>query len=195
MRIEIIGKNYVVGEKLKNIIEKKSEKLGRYFNNSNKAESKLSSYIEKDGAVIKFICSQEKNKERYTLEATIYFGDRIIRAEETSDNMYSNVDMVIPKLERQIRKYRTKLEKKIKSTKELENGLHFGDDSSVKELPQLKAVRSKKFELKPLSLDGAIDELELLDHDFFIYLNDETGKVNVVYKRIKGNVGVIECEY
>lgn len=194
MRIEIIGRNYVVGEKLKSIIEKKCEKLRRYFNNSNKGESKLSSFIEKDGAVIKFICSQEKNKERYTLEATIYFGDRIIRAEETSDNMYSNVDLVVPKLERQIRKYRTKLEKKIKATKGFENGF-LDDDVDDSNIPQLKAVRSKKFELKPLSLDGAIDELELLDHDFFIYLNDETGKVNVVYRRINGNVGVIECMY
>lgn len=193
MRIEIIGKNYVVGEKLKNIIEKKCEKLDRYFSNSNKTESKLSSYIEKDNAVIKFICSQEKNKERYTMEATIYFGDRIIRAEETSDNMYNNIDLVIPKLERQVRKYRTKLEKQIKTSKEIDNGCF--DIEENNQQPQLKAVKTKKFELKPLTLEGAIDELELLDHDFFIYLNDETGKVNVVYKRIKGNVGVIECIY
>lgn len=192
MRIEIIGKNYVVGEKLKNIIEKKCEKLDRYFNNSNKTESNLSSYIEKDNAVIKFICSQEKNRERYTMEATIYFGDRIIRAEETSDNMYNNIDLVIPKLERQVRKYRTKLEKQIKAVKEIDNGCLEDEENHQ---PQLKAVKTKKFELKPLSLEGAIDELELLDHDFFIYLNDETGKVNVVYKRIKGNVGVIECIY
>lgn len=84
MRIEIIGRNYNVPDRLKSVIERKFEKLNKYFD-KKETESKLSSYIEKDGAVAKFVCTQEKNRERYTLEATIYFGDRMIRAEETSE--------------------------------------------------------------------------------------------------------------
>ena len=87
MRIEIIGRNYNVPDRLKSVIERKFEKLNKYFD-KKETESKLSSYIEKDGAVAKFVCTQEKNRERYTLEATIYFGDRMIRAEETSENIY-----------------------------------------------------------------------------------------------------------
>lgn len=183
MRIEIVGRNYTPGEKLKNIITKKAEKLERFFD-GEKPESKLSSFIEKD-AVAKFVCSQEGNKEKYTLEATVYFGDRIVRAEETSSNMYDNVDFVIPKLERQVSKLRTKFSKKIKE----ESDLPFAEDIV------LKPVRTKKFELVPMSIDAAIEELDLLDHDFYVYLNAETGMVNVVYKRVKGDVGVIECIY
>lgn len=115
MRIEIIGRNYNVPDRLKSVIERKFEKLNKYFD-KKETESKLSSYIEKDGAVAKFVCTQEKNRERYTLEATIYFGDRMIRAEETSENIYDNVDVVIPMLERQMRKVRTKIEKAISRT-------------------------------------------------------------------------------
>lgn len=191
MRIEIIGRNYNVPDRLKSVIERKFEKLNKYFD-KKETESKLSSYIEKDGAVAKFVCTQEKNRERYTLEATIYFGDRMIRAEETSENIYDNVDVVIPMLERQMRKVRTKIEKSYKSH---DNGAISDDFADVPDLPELKPVRTKEFELKPLTVDAAIDQLTILDHDFFLYLNPETGKVNVVYKRHKGDVGVIECIY
>lgn len=190
MRIEIIGRNYSPSEKLRSVIEKKSEKLNRYFVSDGKPESKLSSYFEKEDAFIKFVCTKDNNKERYTLEATLRFGDRILRVEEASDNPYESVDVIIPKLERQIRKLRTKVEKRIKSSSADANL-----ETDEMPLTPLKAVRTKKFELKPLSVEAAIDELDYLDHDFFIYLNAETGKVNVVYKRTKGDVGVIECDY
>ncbi len=191
MRIEIIGRNYNPPERLKTVIEKKTEKLNRYFANGGE-ESKLSSFIDKD-AVAKFVCSQEKTRERFTLEATIYFGDRMIRAEETSDNIYDNIDVVIPKLERQMRKLRTKIEKTIKDRTPIPS-LELFDDEPLPE-PDLKAVRTKQFELKPLTVEAAIEQLELLDHDFYLYLNPETGKVNCVYKRHKGDAGVIECQY
>lgn len=189
MRIEIIGRNYNPPERLRNVIEKKAGKLNRYFDTTEN-ESNLSSYIDKD-ALAKFVCSQEKARERYTLEATIYFGDRIVRAEETSDNIYDNIDEVIPKLERQIRKLRTKIEKNIKAAADIAPVA----ESAENEDEELKVVRTKTYELKPLAVDAAIEQLEMLDHNFFIYLNPETGKVNVVYKRIKGDVGVINCEY
>ena len=139
MRIEIIGRNYNVPDRLKSVIERKFEKLNKYFD-KKETESKLSSYIEKDGAVAKFVCTQEKNRERYTLEATIYFGDRMIRAEETSENIYDNVDVVIPMLERQMRKVRTKIEKSYKSR---DNGAISDDFADVPDLPELNPSARK----------------------------------------------------
>ncbi|MEG1612794.1 MAG: ribosome-associated translation inhibitor RaiA [Clostridia bacterium] len=193
MRIEFIGRNYTPSERLKSVVEKKFDKLDRYFDTYGKPESKLSSFIEKDNAVAKFVCSQEKNKERYTLEATVHFGDRIIRAEETASSIFDTIDVVIDRLERQVSKLRTKFEKDIKSPVDLTLE-YLNKENNLDEF-KMKAVKSKKFQLTPLSTEGAIDELILLDHDFFIYLNAETGKVNVVYKRHKGDVGVIECDY
>lgn len=189
MRIDIIGRNYNPPERLRNVIEKKSEKLNRYFDVSEN-ESHLSSFIDKD-AVAKFVCSQEKNRERFTLEGTIYFGDRIVRVEETSDNIYDNVDKVIPKLERQIRKLRTKFEKSFKAP---QDAITPSNDAEEEE-KSLKVVRTKHYELKPMTDEQAIEQLEMLDHNFFIYLNPDTGKVNVMYKRNSGDVGVINCDY
>lgn len=180
MRIEIIGRNYTVSDRLRTLIEKKSEKLARYFDS------------RRPDTVIKYVCSED-NKGKFTFEGTIFVGDRILRAEETSVNIYDNLDVVIPKIERQIRKHRTRLEKQFKANGAditLENG-----DAPEEKQQELKAVRKKEFELKPMSLEDAIAELEMLDHDFYIFLNDENGKVNVVYKRVKGNVGLIECSY
>lgn len=185
MRIEIIGRNYNPPERLRNVIERKAAKLGRYFDERDR-ESALSSRIDKD-AVAKFVCASENNGGRFTLEGTVYFGDRIIRAEETSDNIYDNIDEVIPKLERQVRKLRTKFERDIRAGSPAE--------PEEREERKLKVMRVKEFELKPLSTEAAIEQLEMLDHNFFIYLNPETGRVNVVYRRREGGVGVINCDY
>ena len=101
MRIEIIAKNYKLGEKLKDIIEKKLEKFARYF---------------EDDATAKVIL-REINQDKDAMEITVNFGGgKIMRAEVVSDNMYDNIDLVLPKLERQVRKYRTKLGKKVKES-------------------------------------------------------------------------------
>lgn len=175
MRIEIIGTNYTPSNQLKELIGKKAAKLDRFFS---------------DGDTAKFVCSQVKGKDRFTLEATIYFNGNMLRVEETSDNIYDNVYVIIPKIERMIRKYRTKLDKKLKEDAFSEKFLA-SEDVPLK--PEV--VKNKKFGLKPLSKDDAISELELLDHDFYLYLNENTGMVNVAYKRKDGNVGIIECVY
>ena len=101
MRIEIIAKNYKLGEKLKEIIEKKLDKFSRYF---------------EENATAKVILKQI-NQDKDAMEITINFGGgKIMRAEIVSDNMYDNIDLILPKLERQVRKYRTKLGKKVKES-------------------------------------------------------------------------------
>ncbi|MBP5610409.1 MAG: ribosome-associated translation inhibitor RaiA, partial [Clostridia bacterium] len=95
MKIDIVGKNYSVSDKLDDIIRKKAQRLDRFFS---------------DDVTARVVCKEE-HKGRYTLELTIIVNGTVIRSEETSDNMYSNIDIVVPKIDRQIRKHRTRLTK------------------------------------------------------------------------------------
>ena len=175
MKIEIIGTNYTPTQTLKNLIEKKAEKLECFF---------------KDDTTAKFVCSQSGAKERYTLEATIWFNGDLIRVEEVSDNMYDNAYAIFPKIERMVRKYRTKLNKKLKET--AFDGAFMEEDISQRK-PEV--VKVKQFGLKGLTKEEAMADLEMSGYDFYLYLNVDTGMVNCVYRRHDGNVGIIECVY
>ena len=164
MKIEIIARNYRLTDRLEEVINKKMEKFSRYF---------------EDDAVAK-IFLKETGKERYVMEITIFFGNNMVRSEVASDNMYNNIDLALPKIEGQIRKYRTKLSKLKKSA---------FDEASM--YPQ----SAKSMALKKIDLEEAVADMELTDHDFYVFLNDKTGKVNVLYKRKAGNLGCIEAEY
>ena len=173
MRVEIVSKNYKVSDHIKDIIEMKLEKFGRYF---------------EDDAVSK-IMLKEIGKEKYVMEITIFFGGNMVRSEVTSDNMYNNIDIALPKIEGQIRKHRTKLGKMRKSALEAE---------SMYDIPQAKEkelVKTKSFQLKKISVAEAIAEMELVDHDFFAFVNESNGMVNIVYRRTDGNVGLIDLVY
>ncbi len=181
MRIDIVGKNYSVSDKLDDIIRRKAERLDRFFS---------------DDVTARVVCKEE-HKGRYTLEVTIIVDGAVIRSEETSDNMYSNIDVVIPKIDRQIRKHRTRLNKKIKdsyfnfSAAEAE-AIEMSDPQEA-EIPVI--VKTKKFELLPMSVEEAIEQMDLLENKFFVYLNPTTGKVNIVYRRYDETVGLIEPQY
>ena len=173
MRIELNARNYKVSDRLEEIINKKMEKFARYF---------------EDDAVAKITMREVKNK--YAMEITIFFGgDNMVRSEVISDNMYNNIDLALPKIEGQIRKYRTKLGKKIRQAALDEASLYAAPAVPEKER---QLVRNKTIELKKINVDEALEEMELVDHDFFIFLNDKTGLVNVVYRRADGNAGLIE---
>ena len=171
MRIEIIAKNYKLSEKLKDIIEKKLDKFSRYFEEDAKAK------------VI-----QDKD----AMEITINFGGgKIMRAEVVSDNMYDNIDIILPKLERQVRKYRTKLGKKVKESAFDMEAL-YGDSEPTRELA---VARIKETEVRKMSVKDAIAEMELLDHSFYVFINEANGLVNIVYKRAAGDVGLLDLIY
>ncbi|MDE6276221.1 MAG: ribosome-associated translation inhibitor RaiA [Clostridia bacterium] len=174
MRIEIIARNYKLTDNLEEIINKKMEKFSRYF---------------EDDAVAK-IFLKETGKERYVMEVTIFFGNNMVRSEVASDNMYKNIDLALPKIEGQIRKHRTKLGKLKKSALE-------GDTMYPQQAEQSKmeVIRTKTMALKKIDLEEAVEDMELIDHDFYIFLNNGTGKVNVLYKRKAGNLGCIELDY
>jgi len=146
--------------------------LERYFENIDEAIATLS--VE---------------KERHIVEVTVPLnGGMLLRGEEETNDMYASVDLVMEKLERQIEKYKTKIARKMKDGKLLD--LAAGQEKAAEEEPRL--VRTKRFAMKPMPVEEAILQMNLLGHDFFVFSNAETEEVNVVYRRRDGNYGLIE---
>lgn len=175
MRITVSGKNIEVTSALKSIVESKLSKLDKYFNPDVEAQATLS-----------------VQKNRQIIEVTIPFGGVILRGEEENDDMYASIDSVVGKLEGQIRKQKTKLQKK----KHLESlRFQFIPDVVDEDKEEHKIVKTKRFAIKPMSAEEAVLQMELLGHSFFVYQDADNSEVNVVYKRRDGNYGLIEPEF
>ena len=119
---------------------------------------------------------------------TIPVNKSVIRAEAYDNDMYCAVDEVVSKLSKQLRKLKTKLKSRGNQTIRFENI----DDSSIENTNENSVIKRKKFELTPMSEDEAILQIELVGHDFYMFLNEKTDSVNVLYKRKDGNYGIIE---
>lgn len=175
MRISYISKDYKITNKFKEILEKKLEKLEKYFSKS--FDIKVNCHTQGDDL---------------KLELTINGDGMFVRSEVVSSNMYNNIDLAMPKIEKQIVKASSRSKSK-QSIKDFANNLEFLTEMPV--LDTSKVVKKKSFELVPLTIDDAKFNLEALGHSFYIFLNAETGKVNVLYKRNAGNLGVIEVVF
>ena len=173
MEIKYISKNYKISDKLKDIIEKKLNKLSKYFTKDTTA---------------KVACSEQN--DRCKLEITINSAGLFIRSEVESDNMYNNIDLAMPKLERQIVKNNKKYKNKF-ADKLLSDALEFLEEEPTNETH--KVVKKKTFELDPMSVEDAEAYMEAVGHSFYVFLNAETGEINVLYKRNDGNLGLIEA--
>ena len=158
MKTVINGKNYTPSDKLKETVEKKFEKLNKYFSN------------EITGNIMVI-----KEKGDYKVEATIN----------------DAVDRVIDKLSSQMSRFKGKLQKKYKGHKELT----FAELPDIEEPEEFHVVKKKKFELTPMTVDEAVVQMELLAHNFFVFVNIETDTVNVVYRRDDNDYGVLETVY
>ena len=174
MKFIILGKNIEVTPGLKTAVEDKIGKLEKYFTPETEVHVTLS--VEKD---------------RQKIEVTIPMKGNIIRSEQVSNDMYVSIDLVEEIIERQLKKYKTKLTDKQQSAgyfkqEYLDND--YMDDEDV------KIIRSKKFDIKPMYPEDACVQMELLGHNFFVFCNAETDQVNVVYKRKGGTYGLIEPE-
>ncbi|MBV4418334.1 ribosome-associated translation inhibitor RaiA [Clostridium tyrobutyricum] len=176
MKIIIKGKNISVTDSLKNAVNKKLSKLDKYFNPNVEAQVTLS--------------IQKKNQ---IVEVTIPFNGVILRGEESNNDMYTSIDLVVDKLEGQIRKQKTKLLKRKRSSDSLK--FQFIPDQNDVEDEEHKIVRTKRFAVKPMSSEEAVLQMELLGHNFFVYQEARSGEVNVVYRRKDGDYGLIEPEF
>ena len=174
MRIEFLTKNYNPSEKLKDVITKKVERLDKFFEDDTKVKIML-----------------KKSNDVETLELTIVLDSVVMRAEVSGDNMYDNIDIALPKLEKQIIKHRTKLSAKSKKVRIKELDMSYVPPADKEDAHGV--VRSKSYELTPMTVDDAIEELELVGHSFYVFSNKATKNVNVLYKRRDGDYGLIEA--
>lgn len=174
MKFIISGRNIDVTEGLRAAVEDKIGKLEKYFTSDTEVHVTMS--VEKD---------------RQKIEVTIPVKGNIIRSEQVSNDMYVSIDLVEEIIERQLKKYKTKLVDKKQSAG------YFSQDFIEKDYmdeEEVKIVRSKKFDIKPMYPEDACIQMELLGHNFFVFCNAETDEVNVVYKRKGSTYGLIEPE-
>ena len=160
MKFIITGKNIEVTAGLRSAVEEKIGKLDKYFNDEVTANVTLS--VE---------------KERQKIEVTIPIKGNIIRAEEVSNDMYVSIDLVEEIIERQMRRYKTRLVNAKQAAAEFSK-IYIEDD--YEDEPDVKIVRTKKFGVKPMNPEEACVQMELLQHNFYVFLNSETDEVNVV---------------
>lgn len=179
MKIVIHGKNIKVTESLEESICKKVSKLDKYFAEELEAQVNLS--VEKNDQII---------------EIAIAFNGMYLRAQERDADLYAAIDSVVNKIYKQIRKHKTKLLKKYHENKDQRNSHILFDNIEIDDLEhEEQIVKIKRFPIKPMYKDEAVLQMELVGHDFYVFINAETNGVNVLYKRKSGNYGIIEAEY
>ena len=177
IKYSIRGENIEVTEALRDYVESKLSKVEKYFNEDQELNARvnLKVYREKTAKV----------------EVTIPTGSVTLRAEDVSQDMYGSIDLVTDKIERQIRKNKTKIERKNRNKKSTSQLFTDAVVEEVEAAPA-KVVRSKQIDLKPMDLEEALLQMDLLGHDFFIYTDVEDSTTNVLYRREDGDVGLLE---
>ena len=175
MRITINAKNMTVSDAMEERIQKKLNKLDRYFRDEAEAQVRL---------------SQERGA-RNIAEITLVIDGVMLRAQEITADMYQSVDRAADKIDRQIRRYRTKISKKADMTTLADIAPDEEPVSTWEETPD-ELVRVKRFEVKPMAVEDAIAQMDMLGHSFFVFVNAETNITSVIYRRTDGTIGMLE---
>ncbi|MEM8718653.1 MAG: ribosome-associated translation inhibitor RaiA [Cyanobacteria bacterium P01_G01_bin.39] len=189
MKLLIQGNNIAVTESIHDYVEQKLEKAVKHFQNiTGKVDVHLS------------VARNSRIERKHKAEVTVFANGTVIRAQEGSENLYASIDMVADKIARQLRKYKEKhLVKNVHTqnrqdeTEESDNLVEINELDSDRS-PELPAavVRSKYFAMPPMTTKEALEQLQLVDHDFYMFLNSETNEINVIYCRNHGGYGVIQ---
>ena len=176
MKLTITARNMVVTPAITKRIEKKTETMGRYLWPETEMQIKL-----------------EKEKNRRVAEITVPMGKNVILRSEASadDNLFLAIDKALAKMERQIRKHRTKLGKNLRE--EIPDVPEYIEEDQAEETER-KLVKRKTFPVRPMSVEDAMIEMELLGHSFFAFVNIDTEQTNVLYLRKDGDLGLLEPE-
>lgn len=180
MNYNIRGENIEVTPALREYVEKKVGKLERYFDTPPTADVHVKMSVLNN---------------QHIIEVTIPMSQLLLRAEETHTDMYAAIDLVTEKLERQIRKYKTKINRKFRQDGSLKYTIKSDiDTKDEEENDEIQLVRRKRFNLKPMDAEEAILQMNLLGHNFFVYSDAVDGNTNIVYRRKDGKYGLIEPE-
>ncbi len=176
MSIIVRGRNIEITPALREYVEKRIGKVTKYFDTLGEITVILT--VAKDDHVV---------------EVTVPVNGMLLRGEENTNDMYTSIDLVVEKIERQVRKYKTKIARRLRSGMFKGELISNGDEKPS--IDEFKVVKTKKFAIKPMNVEEAILQMKLLHHDFFVFLNGDTEEVNVVYCRKDGNFGLIEPEF
>ena len=180
LKFNIRGENIEVTPAIREYVEAKVEKVERYFNEDVNATANVNLKVYND--------------KQTKVEVTIPMKNVTLRAEERNNDMYAAVDLIVDKLERQIRKHKTKVNRKFREREGA--GVYFAtvtkNGAEVEQEEEYQVVRTKQFDLKPMDQEEAILQMNMLGHDFYIYTDAESDATNIVYKRKDGKYGLIE---
>ena len=179
MKYQIVGKNVTITEAISNVVKKKLSRMDKYFD-------------PKDEIICRAVVTTYRAGAK--IEITIYTKEMTFRAEVKNDDLYAAVDLAIDKLEGEMRKLKTKLQKRYGHESLGKSILYenIKDEEEIEENAQV--VRTKSYDLEPMELEEAITRMEALGHNFFLYLDSEDEKISVLYKRDDGGYGIIEAE-
>ena len=176
MKYNIRGEKMVVTEAIDDYVKNKLGKLDKYFKDSE----------------VKAIVNLKTRSKYQIIEVTIPTNKFVLRGEEEHEDLYAAIDLVVDKLERQIRKNKTRLNKQNVNDKYI--AFNFDYEVAENEITNDKIVKRKKLEMKPMDEEEALLEMDLLGHSFFIYRDVDTDRISVLYRRKDGNVGIIETK-
>lgn len=179
MRLHVKGKNVEVSDAIHDYAERKLGKLAPQLAEPTHVELELA--VEKNPSIA----------DNHVAEATIWTKGPVLRARESSGDMKASIDLLVDKLERQVKRYRQKRRHEHERHHERSNGA-VPTAASIPSQEGRVIVKTKQFVLNGMSPEEAVEQLELIGHDFFVFRNDESGEINVVYRRRDGNYGVIE---
>ncbi|AZU63971.1 ribosome hibernation-promoting factor, HPF/YfiA family [Neobacillus mesonae] len=180
MNYNVRGENIEVTPAIREYVEKKISKLERYFTEAPDAKVNVNLRFNPD--------------KTSKVEVTIPLQNLVLRAEETNTDMYAGIDLISDKLERQIRKHKTKVNRKFREKGVEPFQLTTNTTTEVHDDDDLELVRTKRFDLKPMDSEEAILQMNMLGHSFFVFTNSDTNRTNVVYKRKDGRYGLIEAQ-
>ncbi|NLK09251.1 MAG: ribosome-associated translation inhibitor RaiA [Firmicutes bacterium] len=182
MRVIMKGKNLDITPALREYAQKKLSKLSKFFDEPREPLAEVVLGIE---------------RESHVAEITLQVGGLLIRGESKTPDMYASIDEATARIERQVRKYKTRFQRRNQGPGlgqlASDGGLAAAQNRQTESVP--KVVRTKRFAIKPMSVEEAILQMELLGHDFFVFANAETEEANVVYRRRSGDYGLIEPHF
>lgn len=179
MELQITGKNIEISPEVRQYIERKLDKLGRHLHKIMESKVEI---------------SEQKTKspqQHFVVQVTIDSNGTLFRSQERGENLVSAIDKVVGVMDRQIKRYKGKLYKKGRGSSLARGGL---SEEIVEEKTMGRIVKIKQFVVKPMSVDEAIEQMELLGHDFFLFFDADDERLNLLYRRKDGNYGLIKPE-